>query len=75
MAVEQALGKASAPLDPFNLPACASDQHALGSPSWRRDPQSEQWQRQVKAGLAGVNERGVYATEVATPERSRGLNQ
>lgn len=75
VAVEQALGKAPAPQDPFNLPARASDQHALDNPNWQRNPQTEQWQRQVKTRLTGVNDRGVYATELATPERSRELNQ
>ncbi|WP_294994806.1 XVIPCD domain-containing protein [uncultured Stenotrophomonas sp.] len=74
-AVEQALGKAPAPLDPFSIPARPSDQHGLDNQNWRRDPQTEQWQRQVKAGLAGVNDQGIYATQVATPERARELNQ
>lgn len=74
-AVEQALGKAPAPQDPFNIPARPGDQHALDNQNWHRDPQTEQWQRQVKTGLTGANDQGVYATQVATPERARELNQ
>ncbi|OBU53750.1 XVIPCD domain-containing protein [Stenotrophomonas maltophilia] len=74
-AVEQALGKVPAPLDPFNIPARPSDQHGLDNQNWQRDPQTEQWQRRVKTGLTGANDQGVYATEVATPERSRELTQ
>lgn len=74
-AVEQALGKAPAPLDPFSIPAQAKDQHGLDNLNWHRDPQTEQWQRQVKTGLTGANDQGVYTTQVATPERARELNQ
>nr|WP_200859742.1 hypothetical protein [Xanthomonas cassavae] len=47
-AVELALGKAPAPQDPFNLPARASDQVGLDNQNWRRNPESQTWERQVK---------------------------
>lgn len=74
-AVELALGKVPAPQNPFNLPAKAGDQHGLDNPNWHREPNSEQWVRVVKTGVTGVNDRGVYTSEVASPERARELNQ
>ena len=74
-AVELALGKVPAPQNPFSLPAKAGDQHGLDNPNWHREPNSEQWVRVVKTGVTGVNDRGVYTSEVASPERARELNQ
>ncbi|WP_363797426.1 hypothetical protein ABU614_19750 [Lysobacter firmicutimachus] len=74
-AVELALGKVPPPLDPFDIPAGPRDQTGLDNPNWRRDPATEQWQRQVKTGLAGANDRGVYEQQVATPERAMELNR
>lgn len=73
-AVELALGRAPAPQDPFNLEAQAADRRGLDNQNWQRDPRTEQWSRQVKVGVSGVNDRGIYTSEVATPERSRLLN-
>ncbi|WP_256775095.1 MULTISPECIES: zeta toxin family protein [unclassified Stenotrophomonas] len=74
-AVEQALGKVSAPQDPFNIPARPGDQRGLDNQNWQRDAQSEQWVRQVKTGVEGANDRSIYASEMATPSRSRELDQ
>ncbi len=74
-AVELALGKVPAPQNPFSLPAKAGDQHGLDNPNWHREPNSEQWVRVVKTGVTRVNDRGVYTSEVASPERARELNQ
>ena len=74
-AVELALGKVPAPQNPFSLPAKAGDQHGLDNPNWHREPNSEQWVRVVKTGVTGVNDRGVYTSEVASLERARELNQ
>ncbi len=74
-AVELALGKVPAPQNPFSLPAKAGDQHGLDNPNWHREPNSEQWVRVVKTGVTGVNDRAVYTSEVASPERARELNQ
>ncbi len=74
-AVELALGKVPAPQNPFSLPAKAGEQHGLDNPDWHREPNSEQWVRVVKTGVTGANDRGVYTSEVASPERARELNQ
>lgn len=74
-AVELALGKAPGPQDPFNLPASPQDRKGLDNQNWHRDPQSEQWTRQVKTDVAGANDRGVYETQIATPERAAELNR
>lgn len=74
-AVALALGKAPAPQDPFNIPARPGDQRGLDNQNWHRDPQTEQWSRQIKVGLTGANDQGTYSSEIATPERSRQLNQ
>lgn len=65
-AVELALGKVP-PQDPFNLPAQASDQVGLDNQNWQRNPTTESWERQVKTGVAGANDQGVYAPQTATP--------
>jgi hypothetical protein len=74
-AVELALGKAPPPQDPFNLPARASDQTALDNQNWQRNPTTESWERQVKTGVTGANDQGVYAPQTATPEQAQRLNQ
>jgi hypothetical protein len=74
-AVELALGKAPPPQDPFNLPAHASDQRGLDNQNWRRNPQSQAWERQVKTGVSGANDQGIYEPQTANPEQTQRLNQ
>ncbi|HFF5967360.1 TPA: XVIPCD domain-containing protein [Stenotrophomonas maltophilia] len=73
-AVELALGKAPPPQDPFSIPA-KDGEGRLDNPNWHRDAQTEQWTRQVKVGVSGANDRGVYETQTASPERANGLNR
>lgn len=73
-AVELALGKAPAPLDPFTIPAQPSDRRGVDNRDWRRNPETQEWERQVKTEVTGANERGSYFTEVASPERAKQLN-
>ncbi|HGM4744544.1 XVIPCD domain-containing protein [Stenotrophomonas maltophilia] len=73
-AVELALGKAPPPQDPFSIPA-KDGEGRLDNPNWHRDGQTEQWTRQVKIGVSGVNDRGVYETQTASPERASELNR
>ncbi|HHA2841721.1 TPA: XVIPCD domain-containing protein [Stenotrophomonas maltophilia] len=73
-AVELALGKAPPPQDPFSIPARDGEGH-LDNPNWHRDAQTEQWTRQVKIGVSGANDRGVYETQTASPERANELNR
>ncbi|MBH1652380.1 hypothetical protein I5U67_09385 [Stenotrophomonas maltophilia] len=73
-AVELALGKAPPPQDPFSIPA-KDGEGRLDNPNWHRDAQTEQWTRQVKIGVSGVNDRGVYETQTASPERASELNR
>ncbi|HDS1554331.1 DUF6696 domain-containing protein [Stenotrophomonas maltophilia] len=73
-AVELALGKAPPPQDPFSIPA-KDGEGGLDNPNWHRDAQTEQWTRQVKIGVSGANDRGVYETQTASPERANELNR
>ncbi|WP_143566432.1 XVIPCD domain-containing protein [Stenotrophomonas maltophilia] len=73
-AVELALGKAPPPQDPFSIPA-KDGEGRLDNPNWHRDAQTEQWMRQVKIGVSGANDRGVYETQTASPERANELNR
>ncbi len=73
-AVELALGKAPPPQDPFSIPA-KDGEGRLDNPNWHRDAQTEQWTRQVKVGVSGANDRGVYETQAASPERANELNR
>ncbi|WP_447780745.1 XVIPCD domain-containing protein [Stenotrophomonas riyadhensis] len=73
-AVELALGKAPPPQDPFSIPA-RDGEGRLDNPNWHRDAQTEQWSRQVKIGVSGANDRGVYETQTASPERASELNR
>ncbi|BAV95803.1 hypothetical protein [Lysobacter enzymogenes] len=74
-AVELALGKAPKPQDPFDIPASPDDRWGLDNQNWRRNPETEQWQRQVKTGVTGANDRGVYEQQTASPERAMELNR
>jgi len=74
-AAELALGKAPMPQDPFRIPAQPSDQRGLDNADWHRNPETQAWERQVKIGVSGVNDRGAYETQTATPERAQQLNQ
>ncbi|WP_349984718.1 XVIPCD domain-containing protein [Stenotrophomonas sp. WHRI 8082] len=74
-AVELALAKTPTPQDPFRIPAQPSDQRGLDNADWHRNPDNQAWERQVKTGLSGANDRGIYETQVATPERAQQLNQ
>nr|WP_313270031.1 XVIPCD domain-containing protein [Stenotrophomonas geniculata] len=73
-AVELALGKAPPPQDPFSIPA-KDGEARLDNSNWHRDAQTEQWTRQVKIGVSGANDRGVYETQTASPERANELNR
>lgn len=73
-AVELALGKAPPPQDPFSIPA-KDGEGRLDNPNWHRDAQTEQWTRQVRIGVSGANDRGVYETQTASPERASELNR
>ncbi|WP_134709786.1 XVIPCD domain-containing protein [Stenotrophomonas maltophilia] len=73
-AVELALGKAPPPQDPFSIPA-KDGEGRLDNPNWHRDAQTEQWTRQVKIGVSGANDRGVYETQTASLERANELNR
>ncbi len=73
-AVELALGKAPPPQDPFSIPA-KDGESRLDNPNWHRDAQTEQWTRQVKISVSGANDRGVYETQTASPERANELNR
>ena len=73
-AVELALGKAPPPQDPFSIPA-KDGEGRLDNPNWHRDAQTEQWTRQVKIGVSGANDRGVYEMQTASPERANELNR
>ncbi|WP_164137729.1 XVIPCD domain-containing protein [Stenotrophomonas maltophilia] len=73
-AVELALSKAPPPQDPFSIPA-KDGEGRLDNPNWHRDAQTEQWTRQVKTGVSGANDRGVYETQTASPERANELNR
>ncbi|WP_182657254.1 XVIPCD domain-containing protein [Stenotrophomonas lacuserhaii] len=74
-AVELALAKTPTPQDPFRIPAQPSDQRGLDNADWHRNPDTQAWERQVKTGLSGANDRGIYETQIATPERAQQLNQ
>ncbi len=74
-AAELALGRAPPPQDPFNLPAKPDDQTGLDNQNWQRNPTTESWERQVKTGVAGANDQGVYEPQTATPAQAQRLNQ
>ncbi|MEE7546073.1 hypothetical protein HF319_02590, partial [Xanthomonas sp. Kuri4-1] len=74
-AAEFALGKAPPPQDPFNLPAQPGDRIGLDNQSWHSNPDTEKWERQVKTGVEGANDRGVYEPQIANAEQTQRLNQ
>ncbi|MCW1978684.1 hypothetical protein [Xanthomonas campestris] len=74
-AAEFALGKAPPPQDPFNLPAKPGDQTGLDNQNWQRNPANESWERQVKTGVVGASDQGVYEPQAATPAQAQRLNQ
>ncbi|WP_295943434.1 XVIPCD domain-containing protein [uncultured Xanthomonas sp.] len=74
-AVEFALGKAPRPQDPFDLPAQPGDRVALDNQNWHRNPDTEKWERQIKTGVDGANDRGVYERQIANAEQTQRLNQ
>lgn len=73
-AVELALGRVPAPQDPFRVPA-RDDERRLDNPDWRYDAHADQWSRSVKVALTGVNDTGVYQTQIAPPERKVELDR
>ncbi|MGH8390125.1 MAG: XVIPCD domain-containing protein [Pseudomonas sp.] len=75
VAVGLALGKVPPPQDPFTIPAQASDQRGLDNQDWHRNADTSAWERQVKTGVSGANDRGTYETQTATPVRAQQLNQ
>lgn len=74
-AVELALARTPTVQDPFRIPAQPSDRRGLDNADWLRNPDTQAWERQVKTAVSGVNDRGLYETQVATPERAQQLNQ
>ncbi|MXV05907.1 XVIPCD domain-containing protein [Xanthomonas sp. LMG 9002] len=74
-AAEFALGKAPPPQDPFNLPAQPGDRIGLDNQNWHRNPTTEAWERQVKTGVSGADDRGVYEPQIANAEQTQRLNQ
>ncbi|MDV3467772.1 hypothetical protein RZA67_03370 [Stenotrophomonas sp. C3(2023)] len=74
-AAEFALGKAPLPQNPFNLPAQPGDRVGLDNQNWHRNPVTRTWERQVKTGMHGANDRGLYASQLADAEQTRRLNQ
>ncbi|MBV6852668.1 AHH domain-containing protein [Xanthomonas campestris pv. mirabilis] len=74
-AAEFALGKAPPPQDPFNLPAQPGDRTGLDNQNWQRNPATESWERQVKTGVTGASDQGVYEPQAATPAQAQRLNQ
>ncbi|QNH12684.1 XVIPCD domain-containing protein [Xanthomonas sp. SI] len=74
-AAEFALGKAPPPQDPFNLPAKADDRTGLDNQNWHRNPATESWERQVKTGVTGADDRGVYEPQIANADQTQRLNQ
>ncbi|WOS39913.1 XVIPCD domain-containing protein [Xanthomonas rydalmerensis] len=74
-AAEFALGKAPPPQDPFNLPAQPGDRIGLDNQNWHRNPDTEKWERQVKTGVTGADDRGVYEPQIASAEQTQRLNQ
>ncbi|WOS39138.1 XVIPCD domain-containing protein [Xanthomonas rydalmerensis] len=74
-AVEFALGKVPRPQDPFDLPAQPGDRIGLDNQNWHRNPDTEKWERQVKTGVDGANDRGVYEPQFASAEQTQRLNQ
>jgi len=74
-AVEFALGKAPRPQDPFDLPAQPGDRIALDNQNWHRNPGTEKWERQIKIGVTGASDRGVYEPQIANAEQTQRLNQ
>ncbi|MBB4132765.1 hypothetical protein GGR62_003591 [Xanthomonas campestris] len=69
-----ALKDAPAPQDPYRLPANATDRPSLSTADWMRDAADGQWHRQVKTGVAGANDRGLYEQETASPQRAAELD-
>ncbi|MFC3330470.1 phospholipase effector Tle1 domain-containing protein [Xanthomonas fragariae] len=73
-AAELALRDAPSPQNPYRLSASATDTPSLSSADWMRDPADGQWHRQVKTGVSGANDHGVYAQETAAPARAAQLD-
>lgn len=74
-AVDLALGKVPPPQDPFKIPALAGDRRGLDNQDWHRNADTLAWERQIKTGVSGANDRGIYESQIATPERAQQLNQ
>ncbi|MFH7456631.1 hypothetical protein, partial [Pseudomonas syringae group genomosp. 7] len=62
------------PQDPFSIPA-KDGESRLDNPNWHRDAQTQQSNLQVNIGVSGANDRGVYETQTASPERANELNR
>lgn len=74
-AVDLALGKVPPPQDPFKIPAQAADRRGLDNQDWHRNADTLAWERQIKTSVSGANDRGIYESQTATPERAQQLNQ
>ncbi|MCM5614627.1 DUF2235 domain-containing protein, partial [Xanthomonas hortorum pv. pelargonii] len=73
-AAELALRDAPSPQNPYRLPASDTDTPSLSAADWMRDASDGQWHRQIKTGIAGANDRGVYVQETAAPARAAELD-
>ncbi|SDY89602.1 Predicted ABC-type ATPase [Lysobacter sp. yr284] len=71
-ATELALSAPPRPQSPYEIPASAQDARSLRESPWERNPQTEQWTRQVAVGYI---DKGVMSTrtDVATPQRAAEL--
>ena len=74
-AIEYALAKAPKPRDPFDLPAAAGDQVGMDNPNWRRNPDTEAWERHSRLDARGINPSVDFPVETANAEQTRRLNQ
>ncbi|WP_295861146.1 zeta toxin family protein [uncultured Xanthomonas sp.] len=72
-AVQLRLATPDVPIDPYRVPADASDRPSLREAPWERDGHSGQWTRQVADGLL---ERNVMHTvrDRADPEKAAALD-
>nr|WP_260676268.1 hypothetical protein [Xanthomonas translucens] len=60
--------------DPYSLPADDRDRPSLTPANWMRDAADGQWHRQVKTGVSGENNRGLYEQETASAPRAAELD-
>lgn len=71
-ATELALSAPPRPQNPYEVAANAQDARSLRDSPWERNPQTQQWTRQVADGYIDKGVMNVR-TEVATPQRAAEL--